>query len=106
MPGKNPRGHRTTKRDIEKVAANAAGVTVVIARAVLDAMMESVTTTVRAGGSVEFRGWGVFRPRRVKGRELLGSVATMFGTDPKHSKTATRYVISFKGSKNLHVSDQ
>ena len=85
-----------TKQDLVNAAANAAGVTKKAASEVLDAMLESITKSLKKGESVTVTGFGTFR---------VSKRAARTGVNPRNPsqkiKIPAMKLPAFKACKSL-----
>ena len=85
-----------TKQDLVNAAANAAGVTKKAASEVLDAMLESITKSLKKGESVTVTGFGTFR---------VSKRAARTGVNPRNPsikiKIPAMKLPAFKAGKSL-----
>jgi DNA-binding protein HU-beta len=85
-----------TKQDLVNAAANAAGVTKKAAAEVLDAMLESITKSLKKGESVTVTGFGTFR---------VSKRAARTGVNPRNPsqkiKIPAMKLPAFKAGKSL-----
>jgi nucleoid DNA-binding protein len=93
----NNRLPTTTKRDLARQVAAKCGIDIEVAEKSIEATLESIRRAVGAGGRVELRKFGVFRPRYV--RERISGINPHTGR-PVHIKACVRF--SFKTACNLH----
>jgi nucleoid DNA-binding protein len=96
MIGKNLSA--TTKRDIARQAARAVGISIEDAEKTINVALEMIKRTVGAGGKVELRRFGVFRPKHIRERICAG-VNPQTGK-PVHIKNSVR--LNFKPARSLH----
>ncbi len=85
-----------TKQDLVNAAANSAGVTKKAASEVLDAMLESITKSLKKGESVTVTGFGTFR---------VSKRAARTGVNPRNPsqkiKIPAMKLPAFKAGKSL-----
>lgn len=85
-----------TKQDLVNAAANTAGVTKKAAAEVLDAMLESITKSLKKGESVTVTGFGTFR---------VSKRAARTGVNPRNPtqkiKIPAMKLPAFKAGKSL-----
>ncbi len=85
-----------TKQDLVNAAANSAGVTKKAAAEVLDAMLESITKSLKKGESVTVTGFGTFR---------VSKRAARTGVNPRNPsqkiKIPAMKLPAFKAGKSL-----
>lgn len=85
-----------TKQDLVNAAANSAGVTKKAAAEVLDAMLESITKSLKKGESVTVTGFGTFR---------VSKRAARTGVNPRNPsqkiKIPAMKLPAFKSGKSL-----